>query len=54
MIFSGIKLQTLVNEYKTPGEYIVEFDAHHLSSGTYFYKLTSGNISEVKKMILIK
>jgi photosystem II stability/assembly factor-like uncharacterized protein len=32
----------------------VTFDGTKLSSGVYFYKLTAGNFSDIKKMILIK
>jgi len=50
----GREVATLVNEYKSPGNYEVEFDASGLSSGIYFYRLTHGEFSAVKKMILIK
>jgi len=50
----GKEVATLVNEVKTAGVYIVDFDASSLSSGIYFYKITSGNFSNIKKMILIK
>jgi len=47
----GQKVATLVNETKTAGTYAVNFDASDLTSGIYFYKITSGNFSETKKMI---
>ena len=50
----GKEITTLVNERKSSGEYEVEFNAAHLSSGVYFYKLTAGNFSSVKKMLLIR
>ena len=50
----GREIANLVNELKAPGTYDVEFDASKLSSGIYFYKLTSGNFVETKKMMLIK
>jgi len=50
----GNEVATLVNEWREAGSYSIEFDASKLSSGTYFYKLTIGNFSEVRKMILIK
>jgi photosystem II stability/assembly factor-like uncharacterized protein len=50
----GREITTLVNEVKSPGSYNVDFDASRLSSGTYFYKLISGNFVETKKMLLIK
>jgi hypothetical protein len=50
----GRVVKTLVNEYKFPGSYIVEFDGSNLSSGVYFYRFKAGNITTVKKMMLIK
>jgi photosystem II stability/assembly factor-like uncharacterized protein len=50
----GNEVVTLVNEEKPAGIYEVEFDASSLSSGTYFYRLTSENFSQTKKMSLIK
>lgn len=50
----GNEVATLVDEYKTPGTYEVAWNAKNLSSGVYYYRLTSGNFSEVKKLILIK
>jgi hypothetical protein len=50
----GREVATLVNEKQKPGNYQVEFDCTDLTSGIYFYKLESGNYSEVKKMLLLK
>jgi len=50
----GNEVATLVDEEKVQGVYSVTFDASHLSSGVYFYKINSGNYSEVKKMVFIK
>ncbi len=50
----GEELMTLVNEEKSPGNYIVHLDARNLSSGIYFYKMKAGNFVETKKIILIK
>lgn len=50
----GNEVRTLVNENKTAGSYSVTFDAANLSSGIYFYKLTAGDFSDVKKMTLVK
>lgn len=50
----GQHVATLVNESKPAGTYQVGFDGANLSSGIYFYKLTSGNFTETKKMILMK
>jgi photosystem II stability/assembly factor-like uncharacterized protein len=50
----GREVATLVDEYKTPGQYQVEFDGGHLSSGVYFYRLHAGHLSETKRMILLR
>ncbi len=50
----GNEVATLVNEYKTAGNHIVNFDASNLSSGIYFYQLRSGNYLETKKLTLLK
>ncbi len=50
----GQEVATLVNEYKPAGKYEIEFNAVTISSGIYFYRLTTGNLVETKKMILIK
>lgn len=50
----GNEVSTLVNEYKSAGSYEKEFDRKELPSGIYFYSLQVGNLSETKKMILLK
>ena len=50
----GREVATLVNETQPFGSYEVEFNGRNLSSGTYIYRLTAGNFSEAKKMVLIK
>jgi hypothetical protein len=52
---SGKLVDKLINnELKTEGNYSYEFDGSTLSSGMYFYKLTAGNFTETRKMILLK
>jgi photosystem II stability/assembly factor-like uncharacterized protein len=50
----GREVSTLVNEEKNSGNYEVDFNGIGLPSGVYFYKLTSGNFSETKKLVLLK
>jgi len=50
----GKEVNILVNDNLQPGYYNVNFDAGKLTSGVYFYKMTSGNFSEVKRMVLVK
>lgn len=50
----GREVRSIVNENLKPGVYEAEFNAAELPSGVYFYKLTAGDFSETKKMILMK
>ncbi|MCH6575166.1 MAG: T9SS type A sorting domain-containing protein [Bacteroidetes bacterium] len=50
----GNEISVLVNEEKPSGTYEVEFDASQLPSGVYMYRLTAGNFSSSKKLILLK
>ncbi len=50
----GNLVSTLVAEYKSPGNYEVEFDASNLTSGVYLYKLQINDFSSVKRMTLMK
>ncbi len=50
----GNDIATLVDGVKPAGVFQIEFDGSGLSSGTYFYKITSSNFTEIKKMSLIK
>jgi len=50
----GKEVETLVNEKQNAGTYEVTFNASQYSSGIYFYKLTTDNFSDTKKMLMIK
>lgn len=50
----GIEIATLVNEYKTMGNYQTKFNAKEIPSGIYFYTLTAGKFTSTKKLILLK
>ncbi len=53
----GREIATLVDETQSKGEYSVDFDASkysNLTSGIYFYKLTTEKYTDVRKMILTK
>lgn len=50
----GKEVITLINKPQKAGNYEVQFNAKDHPSGIYFYKLISGNFSDVKKMLLIK
>ncbi|PIZ99209.1 MAG: hypothetical protein COX77_02205 [Candidatus Komeilibacteria bacterium CG_4_10_14_0_2_um_filter_37_10] len=50
----GKEVTTLINEEKTAGNYQITFDGGKLTSGTYFYKLSAGSYTAIKKMVLMK
>jgi len=50
----GSEVMELVNEQKESGVYEIEFNAETLSSGTYIYRIVTGNFVQTKKMILLK
>jgi M6 family metalloprotease-like protein len=50
----GREVGTLVSEEKRPGTYEIVWDASRFASGIYFYRLSAGGSSQVKKMILLK
>ena len=50
----GKKVSTLLDKNLDAGTYEVNFDGSNLSSGIYFFKLTTNNFSEVRKMMLTK
>ncbi len=51
---AGKEVRILVNEQLQPGSYEMEFDGSKYTSGVYFYKLTAGEFTEVRKMVLVK
>lgn len=53
---NGKEIAELINEKKNAGSYSVTFDAgkYNLPSGIYFYKLSTEDFSETKRMILVK
>lgn len=50
----GELIKTLFEGTKDKGMHTVRFDASGLNSGLYFYRLTSGNRSETRKMLMLK
>jgi len=50
----GNEIETLVNENLSAGSYSVEWDAANYPSGTYFYRITTENFTDVKRMMLVK
>ena len=50
----GKLVKTLVNAHKSAGRHQACWEASASPTGIYFYKISTGNISRVKKCILIK
>lgn len=50
----GQQVTTLVNQDLKAGSYKYDFNASNLPSGTYYYRLTSGDFTQTNKMILVK
>ena len=50
----GQRVAVLVDQYRTAGTFVVNFDASRLASGLYMYQLRAGDHVQNKSMILIK
>ncbi|MCX6162192.1 MAG: M43 family zinc metalloprotease [Ignavibacteriae bacterium] len=57
----GRQVETLVNQKMNAGSYIIEFNAglttgqgSKLSSGVYFYRLSTDEFTDIKKFVLLK
>jgi photosystem II stability/assembly factor-like uncharacterized protein len=50
----GREIESLVNGFQNAGTYETIFNASQYPSGVYFYRLTTDNFSETKKMLFIK
>lgn len=50
----GQEVTRLVDADYKRGTYNVKFDGANYASGVYFYKITSGNFTDEKKMVLVK
>jgi hypothetical protein len=50
----GEKIETLVSETLSAGIHKYEWNAENLVSGVYFYRLTSDNFVQIKKLVLMK
>jgi hypothetical protein len=50
----GRAVATLVNEPRPAGTHSVKFNAEHLPSGVYFYRLQAGAFHQTKKLVLLR
>lgn len=51
---NGREQLVLINEMLQAGMHKINFDGNNLSSGVYYYKLSAGEFTETKKMVLVK
>ena len=50
----GKEIATLVQEELKAGSYESSFNAENIPSGVYFYKITAGDFTDAKRMIVVK
>jgi hypothetical protein len=50
----GHEVETLINAQLKPGSYTAEWNAGNFSSGVYYYRITAGQYSDTRKMLLVK
>ncbi len=50
----GNEIVTLIDEEKSAGTYEVTWNDPRLASGVYFYRLTAGQYTQTRKMVLMK
>jgi len=50
----GKEVSSYVNKIQEAGVYEIKFNANNLSSGVYYYKLSTNEFNETQKMILLK
>lgn len=50
----GERVDNLINKNLAAGKHEIQFDGKELTSGVYFYKISTENFVEIKKMILTK
>jgi len=51
---AGNEVETIVEGFRSPGKYIIGFDAKNLASGIYYFRIISGSNVQTKKMVLLK
>ncbi len=50
----GREAPVLVNQNSQPGTYESVWDSTGFSSGIYYYRISAGNFTDTKKMVLMK
>ncbi len=51
---TGRKINTLFESFAQAGQSSISFNGSFYASGVYFYRMTAGNFTAIKKMILIE
>ena len=55
---TGREVATIVNEFKTAGYYVADFNASNFSTGVYMYRISADangqSFTSEKRMVLIK
>jgi len=51
---SGKQIETLINQFQTPGYHSVIWNADNHPSGLYFVNMTSGSYVKIQKLMLVK
>lgn len=51
---NGREVATLVDDEMAAGNHAVTFSPNHTASGLYFYKLTAGKFSQIRKAVLMR
>ncbi len=50
----GREVKMIEKGYRSAGSHQIEFNGESLTSGVYFYRLTAGEFTETRKMMLVK
>ncbi len=51
---SGKQVETLINEFQTPGYHSVNWNADNLPSGVFLIRMDSGDFTQTQKVVLVK
>jgi hypothetical protein len=51
---NGRLVKALVNEYQNMGNYSLKWDARNVSTGLYFYRISAGGQTALKKCVVLK